>query len=221
MKTETRAIGSFDEIDFKDFGTLNLTQGEQEALTIEADDELMNDLISEVRDRKLYLGLAEDGFARLGKLVSSIFSSSNYKVTYYLTFVSLEKLSLSGKCNLKCDSIKSDSLKVNVSGFGDLDFGRIEANDLKVNISGRGEFKGEGRVEKQDISISGSGEYQAPDLDSQSAKVVISGQGNATLRVAENLDITISGFGQVNYYGRPKLRQVISGMGKSQRINDG
>lgn len=221
MKTETRTIESFDKINFKDFGTLILTQGEQEALTIEADDELMNDLISEVRDGKLYLGLEEDWFARLGKLVSSIFSSSNYKVTYYLTFVSLEKLSVSGKCNLKCDSIKSDSLKVNVSGYGDLEFGRIEANDLKVNISGRGEFKGEGLAETQDISISGSGEYQAPDLASQSAKVVISGQGNATLRVAENLDITISGVGQVNYYGRPKLRQVISGMGKSKRLNDG
>jgi len=221
MKTETRTIESFDKINFKDFGTLILTQGEQEALTIEADDELMNDLISEVRDGKLYLGLEEDWFARLGKLVSSIFSSSNYKVTYYLTFVSLEKLSVSGKCNLKCDAIKSDSLKVNVSGYGDLEFGRIEANDLKVNISGRGEFKGEGLAETQDISISGSGEYQAPDLASQSAKVVISGQGNATLRVAENLDITISGVGQVNYYGRPKLRQVISGMGKSKRLNDG
>ena len=221
MKTETRTIESFDKINFKDFGTLILTQGEQEALTIEADDELMNDLISEVRDGKLYLGLEEDWFARLGKLVSSIFSSSNYKVTYYLTFVSLEKLSVSGKCNLKCDSIKSDSLKVNVSGYGDLEFGRIEANDLKVNISGRGEFKGEGLAETQDISISGSGEYQAPDLASQSAKVVISGQGNATLRVAENLDITISGVGQVNYYGRPKLRQVISGMGKSKRLTDG
>jgi hypothetical protein len=221
MKTETRTIESFDKINFKDFGTLILTQGEQEALTIEADDELMNDLISEVRDGKLYLGLEEDWFARLGKLVSSIFSSSNYKVTYYLTFVSLEKLSVSGKCNLKCDAIKSDSLKVNVSGYGDLEFGRIEANDLKVNISGRGEFKGEGLAETQDISISGSGEYQAPDLASQSAKVVISGQGNATLRVAENLDITISGVGQVNYYGRPKLRQVISGMGKSKRLTDG
>ena len=220
MKTETRTIESFDKINFKDFGTLILTQGEQEALTIEADEELMNDLISEVRDGKLYLGLEEEWFSRLGKLVSSIFSSSNYKVIYHLTFVSLEKISVSGKCNLKCDAIHADSLKLNVSGYGNLDFGQIEADVLKTNISGRGEFKGTGAVNHQDINISGSGEYQAPDLSSQTAKVVISGQGNATLRVAENLDITISGVGQVNYYGRPSLRQVISGMGKSKRIGD-
>jgi hypothetical protein len=69
------------------------------------------------------------------------------------------------------------------------------------------------------VRISGSGEYLAGDLARQSLRMVISGQGNATVRVAENLDITISGLGQVNYYGRPKLRQVISGLGKSKRLN--
>ena len=220
MKTETRTIESFDKIKFKDFGTLILKQGDQEALTIEADEELMDDLISEVRDGTLYLGLEEDWLARLGKLVSSIFTSSDYKVTYILTFVSLEKISVSGKCNLKCDSIHTDALKTSVSGYANLDFGQIEAAELKVNISGRGEFKGEGTVNKLGISISGSGDFQAPNLSSHTAKVTISGQGNATLRVEEALDITISGVGQVNYYGRPKLRQVISGMGKSKRISD-
>jgi hypothetical protein len=58
------------------------------------------------------------------------------------------------------------------------------------------------------------------ELASQTARIVIAGQGNATVRVAESLDITISGLGQVNYYGRPKLRQVISGLGKSKRLNN-
>lgn len=220
MKTETRAIESFDKINFKDFDTLILIQGDRESLTIEADEELMDDLISEVRGGTLYLGLDEDWFTRLGKLVSSLFTSSDYKVTYTLTFVSLEKISVSGKCDLKCDSIQAETLKTSVSGYGNLNFGQIEADEFKVNISGRGEFKGHGTVSKLDVNISGSGDFQASDLSSQSAKVTISGQGNATLRVEENLDITISGVGQVNYYGRPKLRQVISGMGKSKRISD-
>jgi hypothetical protein len=220
MKTETRSIESFDKINFKDFGTLILKQGDRESLTIEADEELMDDLISEVRGSTLYLGLEEDWFSRLGKLVSTIFTSSEYKVTYILTFVSLEKISVSGKCNLQCDSIHADTLKTSVSGYGNLKFGQIEADELKINISGRGEFRGEGNANKLSINISGSGDFQAPNLSSQTAKVTISGQGNATIRAEESLDITISGVGEVKYYGRPKLRQVISGLGKSNRISD-
>ena len=220
MKTETRSIESFDKINFKDFGTLILTQGEQEALTIEADEDLIDELISEVRDGALYLGVKDDWLSRFGKLVSSVFSNSNHKVTYYLTFVSLHKLNASGKCNLKCASLKTDELKINISGYGNLTIDELEADTLKVNISGRGDLKAAGTVDSQAIAISGSGDYETPQLSSRSAKIAISGQGDATLRVEEDLSITISGVGHVNYYGQPKLRQVISGLGKSKRLND-
>jgi hypothetical protein len=220
MKTETREIGSFDKIRFKDFGNLILTQGDKEALTIEADEDLIDELIAEVRNGELVLGVDEDWLSRIGKLVSSIFSSDNHKVTYRLTFVSLEKINVSGQCKLTCDSIKADTLKINISGMGNLDFAHLECEDLRVNISGRGEFEAFGSAKKQEVHISGSGDYETPKLDSQSTRIAISGQGNATLRVEEELDIAISGMGQVNYYGKPKLRQVISGVGKSKMLND-
>ncbi len=220
MKTETRSIESFDKINFKDFGTLILTQGDQEALTIEADEDLIDDLISEVRDGTLHFGVEEDWFTRFGKLVSAVFSSSNHKVTYYLTFVSLHKLNASGKCNLQCASLKTDNLKINISGYGNMTIDELQTDDLKVNISGRGDFKAAGTAVNQSVSISGSGDYETPALNSQSAKITISGQGDATVRVEEDLSVTISGVGHVNYYGRPKLSQVISGLGKSKRIDD-
>jgi hypothetical protein len=220
MKTETREIGNFDKIRFKDFGTLILTQGDQETLTIEADEDLIDELISDVRDGELVLGVDEDWLSRIGKLVNSIFSSGNHKVTYYLTFVSLKKISVSGQCNLTCDSIKADTLKINISGMGKLDFSHLECEDLRVNISGRGEVEALGTAKQQEVHISGSGDYQTPKLESQSTRIAISGQGNATLRAEKELDIAISGMGQVNYYGRPKLRQVISGLGKSKMLNE-
>jgi hypothetical protein len=221
MKTETRSVEKFDKIKFKDFGTLILTQADQESLTIEANDEVLSELIAEVRDGTLVLGFDDDWFSRIGKAISSVFNSSDHKVIYTLAFVDLGKISISGSCKLQCESLKTDDLKLNVSGMGTLTFSHLDCNSLDVNISGRGEFSAAGRSEAQQVRISGSGEYQAPNLASQSLRIVISGQGNATVRVEENLDITISGLGQVNYYGRPKLRQVISGMGKSKRLNDG
>jgi len=220
MKTESRPIESFDKINFKDFGTLILTQGDHESLMIEADEELLPELISEVRDGTLILGIDDDWVNRIGKVISSIFYNKEHRVTYTLTCVDLEKISISGNCTLECDTFKTDALKLNVSGLGDLRFKHLDCDSLDVRISGRGEFEAAGRADEQQVRISGSGDYEAPDLFSKSVKFVISGQGNATVRVDDDLDITISGLGQVNYYGRPKLRQVISGLGKSKRLND-
>ena len=218
MKTETRNVENFDKIELTDVGTLILTQGEHESLTIEADEELLKELTTEVRHGTLVLGFENDWLNRFGKIAASVLDRSKNKITYYLTVVNLEKISMSGKCDLECESLKADNLKLKVSGKGNLTFTHLDCNALEVSISGRGEFSAAGRADLQKIRISGSGEYEAPELASQSVKINISGHGNATIQVEESLDITISGKGQVNYYGRPSLRQAISGMGKSNRL---
>lgn len=219
MKTESRPVNHFSKIRFKDFGSLFLTQGDQESLTIEADEEILADLIAEVRGDTLVLGIEDDWFERIGKLISAVISGEQDRVIYHLTCKTLEQIYVSGNCKLECSSLAADSLEVKVSGLGDLRFASLDCNGLDVRISGRGEFSAAGRANAQKVQISGSGEYLTGDLASQSVRIVISGQGNAVVRVEEQLDITISGLGQVNYYGRPKLRQVISGLGKSKRLN--
>ena len=220
MKKEIRPINSFRKIGFKDYGTLILTQGEQESLTVEADEELLPELITEVRDDKLVLGFDDDWLNRIGKVISSVFNKKEHQITYYLTCVNLESISISGNCKLGCESLEAANLGLHVSGYSEMSFAHLSCDSLSVHISGRGEFEGHGRADDQKIHISGSGEYKAEDLASKKTKIVISGQGNASIRVEENLDITISGLGQVNYHGHPKLRQVISGVGKSQRLDE-
>lgn len=219
MPTKTYTIEPFSEIKFKDFGTLILTQGEAPALTAEADQEVLDHLVVEVRDDTLELGRDSDWLTRIGNAIASLFSPSDQKVNYQLTFTQLEGIHISGQCQLTCDTVTADTLAIQVSGLGKLNFNRIDCQYLDVNISGRAEFTAAGSAAKQHVRISGSGEYQVPHLESQSVRLIISGQGNATLSVSEDLDLTISGFGQVDYYGRPKIHQVISGLGKSQRIN--
>lgn len=210
----------FNKIRCKDFGTLILTQGDTPSLVIEADQELLSEIIAEVRGDTLVLSRDEDWLVGIGKVFTKIINSKDYKVIFHLTVPDIDKLTISGKIKLDCERFKTDDLTLRVSGLGYLAFTHLDCDNLEVVISGRGEFTAAGRADHQTVRISGSGDYEAPDLNSQSMRIVISGKGNATLRVSENLDITISGMGQVNYYGRPKLRQVISGLGKSKRLND-
>ena len=220
MIKETREINSFTKISFRDFGTLILTQGETESLEIEADQDLLAELISEVRGDTLVLGIDEDWINRIGKVISSVFSNDEHKVIYHLTFVDLSQIKVSGKCTLKCDSLDAKDLTLKVSGLGNMVINDMDCGSLETNVSGRGDISLSGHADHQKIRISGSADYNAPNLESLSTQITISGQGNATVRVQDDLDITISGLGQVNYYGQPKIRQVISGLGKSKRLNE-
>ena len=220
MMNETREIQSFNKISFRDFGTLILTQGEREFLTIDADQDILSELVSEVRGETLVLGVDEDWINRIGKVISSVISNEEHKVTYHLTFVDLSQIKINGKCTLKCDSITAKDLDLKVSGLGNMVIKEMDCDSLETNVSGRGDIIISGRAGHQKIRISGSADYNAPDLESSSARIIISGQGNATVRVQDDLDITISGLGQVNYYGQPKIHQVISGFGKSKRLNE-
>ena len=220
MKKEIPTLAYFNKLHFKDFGTLILTQGDQTSLTIEADEELLPELEAEVRNNTLHLGIEDDWISRIGKAVSAIFTSAKYDVVYTLTCQDLEKISISGKCNLECAALTADSLSLLVSGLGFMQFSHLDCNSLETKISGRGELTAAGRADHRNIRISGSGEINTPNLACQSMEIAISGQGNATVRANESLNIAISGLGQVNYYGHPKLRQVISGLGKSKRLND-
>jgi hypothetical protein len=140
MKKEIRPVENFSKVHFKDFGTLTLRQGEQEALTIEAEEQLLAELTSEVRNGTLILGIGEDWWDRIGKMISSVFSGEQHQVRYHLTVKNIEELSISGNCQLDCDSLVSEDLSIHVSGLGDLAFKHLECSHLDVRISGRGEF---------------------------------------------------------------------------------
>lgn len=221
METKTVHVENFDQIAFKDFGKLILQQGDHESLTIEADKDIIDDLKAEVNEGTLHLGVDDDWVGRLGKAFTAIFSSPKPKVIYSLTFKDLSAIDIAGKCDLECDHLKTNQLKLKISGLGNIAIPHLACDALEIHISGRGDFTAAGTVPQCNVRITGSAEVNAPNLVSQSMNISISGQGNATVHVEKNLDITISGLGQVNYYGQPSLRQVISGLGRSKRLNDG
>ena len=220
MKSKTVQVENFDQIAFKDFGKLILKQGDHESLTIDAEEDIIDDLKAEVSQGTLKLGIDDSWVGRLGKAFTAIFSSPGPHLIYTLTFKDLNGIDITGKCDLECESLKTDQLKLKISGLGNIAISNLACDALALNISGRGDFTAAGTAPQCKLRITGSAEVNAPNLISQSMNISISGQGNATVHVEKDLDITISGLGQVNYYGQPNLRQVISGLGRSKRLND-
>jgi len=56
IKTETRPVNSFNRVSVQNYGDVVLEQGDLEGLVIEADEEILPRIKSNVRDGRLILG---------------------------------------------------------------------------------------------------------------------------------------------------------------------
>jgi hypothetical protein len=207
---ERREVSGFDEIHLEGSGDILLVQGETEELVIEADEALLPKLKSEVNNGRLVLGLRH--------WYDTLLAVATPRVHYRITVRSLRGASISGSGSLSAGRLQTDRLRLKVSGSAGFDLADLQATDLELDFSGSGKANLKGTAQRQEIDISGSGEVHADELDSQEARVHISGSGRVRLRVQERLDVRISGSGEVRYHGQPKVEQRISGSGSIQAV---
>jgi len=207
---EGREVSGFTGVALAGIGELTIEVGERESLRIEAEDNLMTYLETEVRNGMLEIGV-QDG----------VNLNSTRPVRFYLTVEELDTIVLSGSGNIEAPDLEAERFAIAISGSGDVEMGDLSADTVDAVISGSGNLDiAGGRVEEQDITISGSGEYQAGGLNSRSVEITISGSGNATVRATESLDVRISGSGSVNYYGNPRTTFSGSGSGKLRSLGN-
>lgn len=106
-----------------------------------------------------------------------------------------------------------DHLKL--TGVGSLRATGIDGDQLTIKQSGVGKLKLEGKIKSVDLNVSGVGSADLKDLQAETAKVVISGVGGATVFASESVDANTSGIGSVKVYGNPKEQKTKSdGIGK-------
>jgi hypothetical protein len=205
LVTETREVSGFSEVRLDGAGQLMITQGETESLEIEAEDNIIGELTSEVRGQTLVLGF-QDQFLR-----STIIPTKG--ITYTLSVTDLTAITFNGAGDLEMDSLDTSSLELVINGAGQINLDDLTADSLTVQITGTGTISISGQVPAQSVTIDGAGNYQAGDLQTSSTTIDINGLGNGTVWTTDTLDITIDGGGTVNYYGDPSLTQEINGVG--------
>ena len=89
---------------------------------------------------------------------------------------------------------------------------------LTVDLSGVGNLKIDGATDALKFTMSGAGEMEAEKLAVRRAVVDLSGTGHAAITATEALNASISGVGQVDYYGNPgKVTESISGLGRLKK----
>ncbi|RPI82143.1 MAG: DUF2807 domain-containing protein, partial [Chloroflexi bacterium] len=155
--SESREVSDFHAIDMSGTGDLIVTQGDTESLVIEADDNLMQYLESEVVNGTLQLGY--EGSFQLNL-------DPTERIQYILTVIDLDEVSISGSGTMIAEELESEDLILDASGSGEFRIDNLNADSLRLTFSGSGEAEIAGMVSHQEIRISGSGNYNAEDLAS-------------------------------------------------------
>lgn len=206
QQKETRDVDTFSAISLGIAGELYFTQGSPRKVVIEADENSLGKIITEVKDGVLKIK-QENGW------------NQNLKnVTIWVTLPEIEGLYLAGSGSMLAEkTINSEEIELKVSGSGNIKIQELKAGEIGIAVSGSGNINLGGSAEEMDIAISGSGNVKTGDLEVDECSVRISGSGNCVVNVTGELDAKISGSGGVSYFGSPEVDVTISGSGKVKK----
>jgi hypothetical protein len=207
---ETRAVSGFSGIDMGTIGKVVLSQGSAESVTISGSDNLVPLILTNVKDRILFIETTEDIRVRS-------FTREDL-LTITIVVKDLSSLTLSGLGDLQMGSLTTPKLTLIMSGGGLLQVSQLATDELNVTLSGGGKVELAGEARQATVELSGAGEVNSPDLKIQTANVSLPGLGKCTLWVTEQLTGNISGAGNVSYYGNPKTDVTNTGLGSFKSL---
>ena len=227
--TQEIDVSDFDSVSLEASGNVFIEQGQTESLTVEADDNIQPLLENKVRGSELVLSTKPNQGI-----------DPSRRIIYRITVKDLKGISLKGSGNFSISPLTSESMNISLPGSGDINIEDLETGELSIdlfgsgNISidhltatsidtsarGSGDIKLAGQADSQNISYSGSGNYVAGDLETNTANVNIPGSSDVTVWVNDTLKTDIDGSGTVRYYGSPTVDQTGNGSGKLNSLGE-
>jgi hypothetical protein len=202
VATEERGVSGFDKVAVSAGMNLYLEQGDKEYLKIEAEDNILQNISTEVNGGKLTI--------KFKNLIGSV--SATEPINVYLTVIDLKELYASSGVVIDSKEINTDSLKINISSGAEGEMA-IKAGSIDVSLSSGSTLKLSGTVESQKVNLSSGVDYRASDLVSRNAKINVSSGARAKVSVSDNLDVNISSGASVEYSGTPAIVSNISSGG--------
>jgi hypothetical protein len=138
--------------------------------------------------------------------VLRIFNDGSYTATQAIivrmTLPDLEAISSTGAADIQVTNVKNDQLTISWQGAG-----RIE---------------GAGETKFVHISSTGAGKIDTGKLSAERAKVSVTGAAHVDVYASQQLDVTVSGVGQVTYYGNPGVvNKSVTGLGNVTKNESG
>ena len=205
MIIQYRNVADFHSVRFRGPGRLEILQGEEEGVRIEAAGQYLDQIDSEVEAGNLMLGLRH----RERDVIDLL--AYQAAITYRLTVKDLKTLSVSHHGQVTLPDLDCDELKVIVSGHGVVDLLNLTADRIDIKASDHSQLKISGDVEQQCAVLSEEANLTAVELVSDNAEFRLTGKAVAEVRVNDELSTYVGEFAKLTYVGYPDVEKFGAG----------
>lgn len=206
VTSEVRQVPVFYGVDLRCSANVFITQGDVQEIKVEAEDNILSHITTEVKNNELIIDCKE-------------YVRTRRPVNVYVTVKDLCLVELSGSGTLVTrSSFSCDHMNIRLAGSGDIK-AMLSAKSVKATLSGSGNLELSGSASESDIRISGSGNVNAESMKCFESAISISGSGVGRVDVDNDLVVNITGSGNVYYLNEPgHIRSRITGSGEILKI---
>lgn len=204
VTSQNRSVPAFDRIDIGGEYEVLVRVGAGRSVVLEGDDNLLPLIRTEVRNGTLHIESDSDLRPR-------------DEIRIDIGVETLNAIHSGGSSDVAVRDVRSSAFDLGVSGSSEV-VANGQFGDLSASISGSGEIHLNGTAGAIDGDVSGSGELDLLQVSARSARIKVSGSGDATVQVSDRLDANVSGSGDVRYRGQPSVDADVSGSGSVERI---
>lgn len=185
LRSETRAVGTFDAIDMQGGGRMEILVGSEPSLIVLGHDEALKRTTTEVRNGTLYIKNKHRDWIMVG---------SRQRVSLRIAVPSLQSLQLDG------------GNEVRLSGYN--------GGSSRIRVQGAASLRADGALDELTISMAGAGRADFSKVEALAAKVTVDGVGSVYVNSKESLDATMNGVGAIIYSGNPRsVNTAVNGLG--------
>lgn len=194
MTTITRSVGDYNQVNVAGFFDVELVVGLEGSLTIAGENNLLDYVITEVKDGALKIKVQK------GK---SLRPSTRMTIKVTVPFKDIDAVTLSGSGDIwNTDTIIAENFTTAVAGSGDLKLD-VQAQNIKASLSGSGDLSLKGNTRTINASVAGSGEIHARNLKADQTNARVAGSGDIAVYAAKSIKARVSGSGDIDCYGNP------------------
>jgi len=202
-KSDNRNVRNFDAVKVSSGIDLYISMGDNESVKVVADDDIIEDVKTEVRGGTLHV------YMKNNNSWVNIFNwgnSTSRKV--YVTARELKSIEASSGSDVKSENtLKGDALKVHASSGSDVIL-EVVYKEVSLSSSSGSDARLSGKAKYFKASSSSGSDINARNLEAQVCRVSVSSGADATVTATDELKANASSGGDVRYYGSPSVVDI-------------
>ena len=191
MSRQVREATGFTEVRLDGIGTVQIIQGPEEGVIVDAPEKVLDRIETSVQGRTLILGITSGVWGFLG------FRSDDIRFT--VTVREIESLVIGGSGSMQAERVIAKGLSTSIEGSGRIRLGAVEAAGMEIGIGGSGRIHVSSlQTPKCVAEISGSGKIEVDKVAGDVLAVSLSGSGRITMAgTAQHAGFRLEGSGQI------------------------